>query len=159
MRPTLVPGDVLLCTRWISRDRGDVVVFESPAGHGFAVKRIVGIPSDTLSYIRKALTINHVESAKTFLAKLPIDDPMDQVFEQKLSDRDFQILEAYGESLKDVDERSLSGFFMLGDNRDGSVDSREFGEISESAVRCKVTAVIATEQSDHYSFKRARFVR
>jgi len=154
MRPALIAGDILLCLHGLERGRGDVVVFQSPVDRRLSVKRIVGVPTDELSYVKRVLTVNGQVSAKAFLAKLPIDDPMDQLFEQNLTGRTFRIQEAYGESLTEVGKQTLSGYFVMGDNRDASSDSREFGEVPESGIRCKVLGILATERSDGYSFDR-----
>jgi signal peptidase I len=157
MRPTLVPGDVLLCISGLTIDPGDLVVFEAVGGANPGVKRVVALPSDTVSYVNKVLEINGEAAPKALIGKLPLDDAMDLIFEQKISGVAFHVIEAYGHSLVDIEKRVATGYFLLGDNRDVSMDSRHFGDIPGSSIHCKVTAIVATEGFRGFRFDRLRF--
>ena len=71
----------------------------------------------------------------------------------------FQIEESYGLSLIDAHHQiDSSGYYVLGDNRDQSVDSRQFGRVAPAAVRCRVAAILASELGSWFTFGRAGWI-
>ena len=121
MQPTLMTGDRVLITRldYIVGvpQRGDVVQLEIPGRDGEYLKRVVGLPGETVEIIGGVVHINGQALNETYAT---------------LSDDDFRIQ-------LDEDE-----YFVLGDNRPVSYDSREedFGVISASCFRGRVRAII-----------------
>lgn len=118
MEPTLADGDRILINRLSyslrEPERGDVVVFHSPLDDSQdLVKRVVGIPGDTIS----------VRDGDLYVNGAAVDEPY-------LLQRGFR--GGLTEALV-----PLGTVFVLGDNRDESGDSRIFGPISvESIVGC-----------------------
>ena len=121
MQPTLMTGDRVLITRldYIlgSPERGEVVQLEIPGRDGEYLKRVVGLPGETVEIIGGVVHINGQALNETYAT---------------LSDDDFRIQ-------LDEDE-----YFVLGDNRPVSYDSREedFGVISAGCFRGRVRAII-----------------
>lgn len=121
MQPTLMTGDRVLITRLDyligAPERGDVAQLEVPGRDGEYLKRVVGLPGETVEIIGGVVHINGQA----------LDEPY-----ATLSDDDFRV--QLGE-----DE-----YFVLGDNRPVSYDSREedFGVISADCFRGKVRAII-----------------
>ena len=121
MQPTLMTGDRVLITRldYIVGvpQRGDVVQLEIPGRDGEYLKRVVGLPGETVEIVGGVVHINGKALNETYAT---------------LSDDDFRIQ-------LDEDE-----YFVLGDNRPVSYDSREedFGVISASCFRGRVRAII-----------------
>lgn len=114
MEPSLRDGDILLVVK--SRrapNRGQIVVAEMPSSDGliWRVKRIVGFPGEHLSFEDGLLFINGRRHPEPYLRGLPAYLGLDS-------------------KTFDVGERH---YFLLGDNRAHSDDSRNFGSIE--AVR------------------------
>jgi signal peptidase I len=115
MFPTFHDGDFLLTSKlsYLMNEPkfGDVVVFKSPNERYEYIKRIIGMPGDRIKLINGDVYVNG------YL----IDES------QYLDD-----IETHGESfLQDGLEVVVppSSYFMMGDNRPGSSDSRDFGSI------------------------------
>ena len=102
-------------------ERGDIVVFKPPNnGNDFYVKRIVGIPGDTVSLQKGVVYVNGKEISEPYLSN---DIPTCLVARMSSCPNDNR---AY---VVPEDE-----YFVLGDNREGSSDSRSWrnGENTET---------------------------
>lgn len=156
MAPTLWPGDYFLTASQAYRssepERGDVIVFERPNGGGDTyVKRLVGLPGDRIQISGGVLEINGV----------PVDrQPLPQEAGLQVSVGTFEMpMTPYLETLPDghthrIQEVNDTGrgddtrvyevppnhYFMLGDNRDNSTDSRfsQIGFIPRENLRGQV---------------------
>lgn len=130
MQPTLHDGNLLIVNKVIydlqDADRFDVVVFHANEEEDY-VKRVIGTPGDKIEYKNDKLYVNDEYIEENFL----------ETFKKKSSAKpfteDFTLEELTGE--KRVPEGKL---FVLGDNRQESLDSRSFGFIDERTLVGKV---------------------
>lgn len=146
MEPGLIPGDIIVCTKYSSIERGDLVVFEHSKHQQAGIKRVVGLPGDKIGYLDKSLSINHIPVHKRSIKTLSANNAADRLFSQRLNGKPFNIHESYFNSGQDILIENHDGYFVLGDNRDQSVDSRTFGAIRQQSIICKALFILATEQ-------------
>jgi len=147
MMPTLLEGDFIFVEKYAyglrlpvlgtkiietgEPKRGDVVVFKLPSDPSINyIKRVIGLPGDTVVYERQRLTINGN------IVDLELADNSDYtvpVFVEDLDGRVHDIMVTNPEfSTRDGIYRVPEGhYFMMGDNRDRSKDSRFIGPIPE----------------------------
>ena len=129
MADTFTPGDYILADFWAYRTESpepwDVVLvkYQENEEHRF-LARIIGLPGDTVSISRDGLFINKIPKAEPYV--LPENT-------QKATP-----------SLQDVLVPENS-YFVLGDNRDNSNDSRYRGFVTLENVKARVTAVIYSQ--------------
>ena len=104
-------------------DRGDIVTFQSEELGKLLVKRVIGLPGDTISFAGGAVYINGQEMAEPYLPA-----------QGKTTVR--------GDEVFTVPEGC---YFMLGDNRTGSEDSRFWRNpyVPEGAIRAEVLLIIS----------------
>ena len=114
-------------------DRGDVVVFKTPADNRTDyIKRLIGLPGDKLQFINGNLYLNDVEilksktqyKSKIFCGKSTVNNI---VFKEKLLNGKEYLISYYKNgSYQNSDEFLVpkDHYFFLGDNRDCSKDSR-----------------------------------
>lgn len=134
MNPTLENFDFALSNRLSivlggEIERFDIVVVQSEEGE--IVKRVVGIPGDTISYVNGVLSVNGTQIEEDYI----IDDP-------KKLHADMDVYEV----TLGPDE-----YFLMGDNRTGSTDSRYFGPFHRSDIISKDLLVL-------FPFNRIRLV-
>lgn len=118
--------------------RGTVVVFESPVspGHNF-VKRVIGIPGDTISYKDKTLSINGVAVTREATSA---GDRV--IVREELEGRSYETLINPQRAAVDLEITVPSNhYYLVGDNRDGSDDSRRFGPVKAELLIGEVVYV------------------
>jgi signal peptidase I len=153
MVPTLHIGDFILVNKYnygvrlpvintkvidISKpERGDVVVFRYPPQPEIDyIKRVVGLPGDRVEYRDKTVYINGKVMKQTerqkqagLLGIVPIENT---VLSEQLGDKSHDIAIAPGRQRVLVDHIIPDGeYFVMGDNRDNSSDSRFWGTVPE----------------------------
>lgn len=112
MKNTLKNGDILLLYKLGSINRLDIIVLDEEKDNEKIIKRVIGLPGETVAIKKGKIYIN------------------DKVIDDKY---------AYGET-SDYDKVTLEDdeYFILGDNRLISKDSRYFGPIKESEIKGKI---------------------
>ena len=178
MIPTLLIGDLILVNKFTygirlpilnkkvvdlgSPQRGDVMVFRYPVNpQEDYVKRVIGLPGDTVTYRNKRLTINgqpvetvpapdffdadRVAYAKQFTEKLPspngtvdhmilVDDDRSGII-NAITNYPYRENCTYSDGNTAITCKVPQGYyFMMGDNRDNSADSRYWGFVPEENI-------------------------
>ena len=129
MEPTLVNGDYLLLNKFSDIERFDIVVFPPPdQADTQYVKRIIGLPGDTVEYHEDVLYLNGEPTDQSFLNENVDEDA------SIYASGDFSLLTLLG-----VEVVPEGQYFVLGDNRLNSRDSRSFGFIDQESVLGKVS--------------------
>jgi signal peptidase I len=172
MVPTLYPGDFILVNKFGyglrcpvgscklvdigEPQRGDVVVFRYPApsksdpnyGSDF-IKRVIGLPGDHIQYLDKTLLVNGQKIDVQRAGLFPEDGPA-QRFDEDLTGVKHNILMIAGQPSREVDVVVPPGhYFMMGDNRDASNDSRYWGFVPEANLKGRAM-LIWMSWDDHY---------
>lgn len=123
MEYTLRSGERLLMLKLNNIDRFDVVIFPAPSDEEkLYVKRVIGLPGDTIAYENGELMLNGEAMNEPYLAQK--ESEFDGNFTY-----DFTLEEITGEIT--VPEGKL---FVMGDNRRNSLDGRRFGFIDADDV-------------------------
>ena len=117
MLPSLAHGESVLIVgakfRWNRLRRGDVVVFDGPEGrHGIYIKRVVGLPGEDL----------RLAGGRVYLDGTVLDENYIREEED----------ESGGQGREWFN--GASEYFLLGDNRAYSDDSRAFGAVHEESI-------------------------
>ena len=148
MMPTLLQGDYIFVKKYSyglrlpvvekkvletgEPDRGDVVVFRLPSEPNVNyIKRVIGLPGDEITYERHRLTVNGEPVA---VSPNTSDGSSADQFVEQLGERQHAILVTNPRnSMRDGRYTVPEGhYFMMGDNRDNSRDSRFIGAIPET---------------------------
>lgn len=140
MEPALLRGDhITTVTRWartIEPRRGDVVVFEHPQSGRLAVKRVMALPGERISLRDTVLYIDGVPLRGDpgvyrgpRHAAMEIPEPL-------------QVPQGH--------------YFLLGDNRNNSADSRVYGPVPHASLRAKA-GIVYLSIGDRFSLRWNRF--
>ena len=158
MIPTLKVGDFILVNKYAygirlpvvgtkiidvgDPERGDSMVFIPPHEEEYFIKRVIGLPGDRVRYQNKTLYINGVEQAQVFEREVREFRPRQLEFEETFGDRPHSIYRNLYNDPRIQEWVVPEGhYFMMGDNRDQSNDSRFWGFVPDENVVGRAFAV------------------
>ncbi|MBL6893395.1 MAG: signal peptidase I [Porticoccaceae bacterium] len=158
MVPTLKVGDFIVVNKWTyglrlpvlrnkffdvgSPQRGDVVVFFPPHESRYFIKRLVGLPGDKIRIINGTLFVNN-EMIKQTNSDIEPGNSRSVVMSEKLGAKQFAIQKNQRPSRLSQNFSATvpkDHFFMIGDNRDNSSDSRIWGPVPKDRIVGKAVA-------------------
>ncbi|MBX2859029.1 MAG: signal peptidase I [Cellvibrionaceae bacterium] len=132
--------------------RGDVMVFFPPHETRYFIKRVVGIPGDTIRYKNNILYVNGEEVKRSNAKREPLrrtDQCIHQgghyvLTEEHLGEkthtkRECSLFAQF--NAKDEWKVPEGHYFMMGDNRNNSSDSRSWGTVHEDRIVGKAFAI------------------
>jgi signal peptidase I len=178
MKPTILEGDLVLVNKlsydlkvpfttrhvmqWGDPARGDIVVFYSPRDGIRLVKRVIGLPGDTVELRDDVLYLNGVaqqyslEDSKGFARDIfEYRNPVLAV--EHLGACDHYVLALPGRpALRSFGPYAVAPghYFMMGDSRDNSTDSRFIGTIARDQIVGRASAVIVSFDTSRYLLPR-----
>jgi len=145
MAPTLIGNDFIMVDTWAYKNAnpvvGDVVVFKYPRDKKVKyIKRIIAKPGDHVAYYDKRLFINRKEIKREFVGDYDGESTeyeMEEYTEQ-LGDIFYNITHIPSRPGQDAEYIVPENFyFVLGDSRDNSNDSRYWGMLDENLIHGK----------------------
>jgi len=172
MQPTLLDGDKI----WVNKlaydikvpfteislkrlsapKRGDIVIIDSKKAGKRLVKRIIGIPGDTILMQSNTVTINgkpvNYEIVSEDGEAITIQESIDNSHKIRITNN-FSPgkIRTFGPTQVPTEE-----FFVLGDNRDNSADSRVYSFIPRGELIGRSSSVIFSLDNENYYFPRAK---
>jgi signal peptidase I len=184
MIPTLEVGDFILVNKFtyglrlpVIRNkvanindpkRGDVMVFFPPHRKQYFIKRITGLPGDKINYVDNELFVNGEKVSESLQARLPASQPSYELFTEKLGDTDHKTRKEIAFSEAYYNPQFVRNYtvpaghyFMMGDNRNNSSDSRVWGPVPEANIVGKAFAIWMHWEGFKSlpSFSRAGFIQ
>lgn len=183
MKPTILIGDRIFVNKlaydfkipftstrlatWGHPERGDIVICWSPADGARLVKRVVGVPGDVLEMKDGRLVINgqalKYENAegKAFTRALGPEAGEYRFFTEDLTGNRHTVAFTPGKRAnRNFGPVTIADgqYFMMGDNRDNSADSRYFGFVPRNDVVGRVEGIaFSLDYEDHYKPRWWRF--
>ena len=159
MEPTLSAGDFVVVSKYSyglrlpvsgarvasvgSPERGDVMVFFPPGDDRYFIKRVIGLPGDRIEFDGRALRINGDPAPAVALARSPTGRRRDrEAYVERLGGREYQVRYS---RMRSSDAFSVTvhpgHYFVMGDNRDNSRDSRNWGQVPERNIVGRAVAI------------------
>lgn len=167
--PAIIEGDLILVNRlalglrfpfrnrwlleWGNPARGEIVLIRVPHASYLALKRIVGMPGDTIAIVDHHLVVNGQEAN---YADVPPDRYVelhrDRVLGSRLETEDIgpvRHIVSYTPGLRTLSRYGPvtvpeGHYFLLGDNRDYSRDSRSFGPVPRADILGRMITRLTT---------------
>ncbi|MGX7014376.1 signal peptidase I [Vagococcus silagei] len=129
MAPTLKQSDFVITEQFSEIKRFDMIVFHSLDGNTY-VKRVIGLPGETIEYKNDVLYVNGKKIDEEYL------EGIKKKKNGFLYTTDFNSKELLG-----VKKIPKNNYFVLGDNRRLSKDSRSFGTINSQDIIGKIRLI------------------
>jgi signal peptidase I len=143
-----------------SPKRGEIAVFRWPPDPSLDyIKRVIGLPGDKISYHDKKLTINGKLMQQTFI-EYETDPSSGRAVAKYEENLNGVIHNIYIRPEANASDFNITippnAYFMMGDNRDDSADSRYWGVVSDTYLRGKAFMIWMSwdGQSDTVRFNR-----
>jgi signal peptidase I len=179
MKPTILEGDRIFVNklayglkvpfttwhlaRWDAPKRGEIVVFNSPSDGVRLVKRVVGVPGDQLQMIDNRLFINgrpvdYERVDQSFVSALPASERSRHAYatEQLGAHPHPVMITPWAVAQRSFGPVAVppGHYYMLGDNRDNSSDSRVFKFVHEDQIVGRSSRVAMSLDYDNHFLPR-----
>jgi signal peptidase I len=183
MNPTILEGDLIYVNKiaydlripltmhrlakWSDPERGDIVICFSPEDGVRLVKRVIGLPGDTIEMKNNTLFLNGEPVVYTKIGRdytellsgkrrvecvLAIED-LDGVAHSVMSIPAIEAMRSFGPV-----KVPQGSYYVMGDNRDSSRDSRYFGFVDRESIIGQAKGVIGSfDITDKYQPRFGRF--
>jgi len=179
MRPTILEGELVFINKlaydlkvpfttthlaeWADPQRGDIAVFFSPLDGTRLVKRVIGLPGDRIALHANQLVINGQavpwseasDNWRTYATSL--EKQAATVTTEQLGDVKHPLQQLAGlPARRDFDEITVPAgkYFMMGDNRDNSFDSRYFGFVPRGQIIGRANTVVLSFDTERHLMPR-----
>ncbi|MEE9447672.1 MAG: signal peptidase I [Arenicellales bacterium] len=170
MQPTIVEGDRILVNKLaydirvpfthlsvlnISEPkRGDIIIFDSKAADKRLVKRVIGLPGDTIQMENNQLTINRQPLSYQNINEQDSNENLLGV-RHRIRTRPFSAYATFKAT-----QVPQGHYLVLGDNRDNSADSRMIGFVPRKEIIGRTQRVVMSLNYDkHYLPRSERFLK
>jgi len=184
MKPTILEGDLVFVNKtaydlrfpltshrlakWSDPQRGDIVICFSPEDQMRLVKRIIAVPGDTIESKNNTLFLNGEPAVYT-----EIDSKYTEYLASELEKHSIlatENLDGFTHPVMSIPSvRAVRNFgpvtvpegkyFVMGDNRDNSKDSRHFGFVDREVIVGKAKGIILSfDITDYYQPRFKRFL-
>lgn len=175
MIPTLLVGDHIIVEKFLYNTEipflskklreikhGDVIVFEYPKDpNKDFIKRAIGLPGDTIAIRDSVLYINNIEVREEFLEEVPYDnrDYSGKIYLETIDSITHRTLHQEPRSMISIEYGPVrvpeDSYFVMGDNRDNSSDSRLWGFVKKNSVKGKAFIIYwSWGNNDGFRWKR-----
>ena len=184
MKPTIVEGDLVLVNKlaydlkipfttmrlseWANPARGEIAVFFSPKDGVRMVKRVIGVPGDTIELRNEILYLNGQPQRYSIQSSEPFSS---DIFEDKNPLLAIEHLNSCDHYVMGLPSKyamrsfgplviTANNYFMMGDSRDNSFDSRYFGLVNRDLIVGRTSTVLASFDTTRFLLPRIhRFIR
>jgi signal peptidase I len=183
MKPTILEGDRVFVNKlaydlkvpfttwhlagWGDPQRGDIVVFFSPKDGTRLVKRVIGLPGETIELRNNCLVINgetveYQPAAADLLRNVAPADRVSHEFTSEQLPGQSHVIAVHpaAQAMRNFGPYPVpeGRYFMMGDNRDNSFDSRFFGAVERGRIVGQATAVaLSFDRNNHWRPRWGRF--
>lgn len=181
LEPTLLVGDFILVNkydygfRWpvlhkkifatdTAPKRGDIMIFRWPPNPSFYfIKRVIGLPGDKISYVNKELTVNGVKVPQEFLQDAMVSGESGEKWKAQEKQEDLLgvkhgIYIDAAKSSRDFPDIVVPAgmYFVMGDNRDDSADSRYWGFVPDNYIVGKAVLIWLSWDGQNHTLRFKR---
>ena len=170
MANTIIPGDRVLCSiRATQVERGDLIIFKYPPDpRAQYIMRVVGLSGETIQLRGTRVFINSRElpEARTFVELSDVKGSLKEISSEgegkyrvyygKRESDDVNFFSGQKYALSEPFLIPQGQYFVLGDSRDNSFDSRYWGTVPRELITGKALMIVSSDSTngDRRSFKR-----
>jgi signal peptidase I len=185
MKPSIIEGDRIFVNKlaydlkipftrwqivgWKNPKRGDIVILFSPFDERRLVKRIVGIPGDEIGMIDNQIFVNRQPAQYLPLNQEIVNQVVEDhdssyvFFQENIENTHHPVMIMPEKSARrsfSTVEIPVGQYFVMGDNRDDSFDSRSFGFVERRRILGKASAVVMSFNPERrYTPRWSRFMK
>ena len=154
-----IPFTMIEIAKWSDPKRGDIVVLFSPLDGTRLVKRVIAVPGDRIEMRDNQLFVNgDAASLKAIGTTLDAEQGPTFLVEETLNGRAHKVMftPSIGGSRRSIEPMVVpeGRYYVMGDNRDNSADSRFIGLIERRRIVGRALAVAFSLDRDHWFVPR-----